>query len=274
MKNRLGYEHYAILAVGVYRTDVETASEAAGTGSMHILPNDLGCASVNSASQLRDHLDTIRAVQTCWGAPEEMRVALHVVTVETPNDHGGYRRWIDDINPDLIFDAPQPKAKHYRVTLSYDRLHHTSAKEAARAAQQHIYAQSNSQVFMCEDVTSGQKTVVTLPVLAAPAAPPAAPPKPAKMEGYTVQVGRDARAFYTAAIRSGLARNTTALEDSLSRHGFAPTIAPTIAPAELDWQDSGVEPFDQIEVLEVMDPGGEVISRWTGQGGWSHKTTR
>lgn len=37
MSTRLGYEHYEIIAVGVYRTDVETAAEAARTGAMHIL---------------------------------------------------------------------------------------------------------------------------------------------------------------------------------------------------------------------------------------------
>ncbi len=64
---------------------------------MHVLPNDIACASVNSASQLRDHIETVETVLNCWGAPQDAQLAYQCY---------GTKKWHDLTQPALITNEP------------------------------------------------------------------------------------------------------------------------------------------------------------------------
>lgn len=81
------------------------------------------------------------------------------------------------------------------------------------------------------------------------------------MAKFRVQVGRDARVYYSATVE---ADDLEDAKSKLSRHGYD-------CPDETEWELDGVDDFDNVEtcaICEVKHPH-EVLASYTDQDGWA-----
>jgi hypothetical protein len=84
----------------------------------------------------------------------------------------------------------------------------------------------------------------------------AADPEPVKT--YGIQVGRDAREYFSATATCALSD----IRENVTRHGYAGDV-------DDGWKGIGTEIYDAVEVVNVTDPDtGKVIARWTEGDGW------
>ena len=75
---------------------------------------------------------------------------------------------------------------------------------------------------------------------------------------FNVQVGRDARVYYTAEIE---ADSLEAAKSMVSRHGFD-------APKGTVWKEDGVDDFDNVETVNIWQGEDGTITRYTDTDGW------
>lgn len=79
------------------------------------------------------------------------------------------------------------------------------------------------------------------------------------MPKFEVQVGRDARIYYTATIEADSLEAAMAMSGS---HGFN-------APEGTVWTKDGFDDFDHVETVNIYDPDtAETIARFTDNDGW------
>lgn len=78
------------------------------------------------------------------------------------------------------------------------------------------------------------------------------------MAKFKVTVGRDARVYYSAWIE---AESAEAAQSRLSRHGYD-------AGESVQWEQDGVEPFDNVETCELVDETGETVASYEDGAGW------
>jgi hypothetical protein len=79
------------------------------------------------------------------------------------------------------------------------------------------------------------------------------------MQTFEVQVGRDARVYFTATIE---AESLEAAKAMTSRHGFN-------APEGTVWTKGGDDVFENVETVNIYDPDtAETISAYTSGDGW------
>jgi hypothetical protein len=76
---------------------------------------------------------------------------------------------------------------------------------------------------------------------------------------FGVQIGRDARVYYTATIE---AESLEAAKAMTSRHGFK-------APEGTKWTQGGFEDFDNVETVNIYDPDtAEMFATYIDGDGW------
>jgi hypothetical protein len=79
------------------------------------------------------------------------------------------------------------------------------------------------------------------------------------MPKFEVQVGRDARVYYTATIEAESLEAAKALN---GRHGFD-------APKGTVWNKDGLDEFDNVETVNIYDPDtAEMFATYTSGDGW------
>lgn len=79
------------------------------------------------------------------------------------------------------------------------------------------------------------------------------------MAKFDIQVGRDARVYYSATIE---AVSLEAAKKKLSRHGYD-------VPDSVVWIQEGFDDFENIETCNISNVGeDEVLARYTDENGW------
>ena len=74
---------------------------------------------------------------------------------------------------------------------------------------------------------------------------------------YLLQIGRDARQYYTAGTNASLED----IKSRLTRHGYA--------DEQLSWEDDGADIFDNVETFSVVDRATkEVVAAYSDGDGW------
>ena len=81
------------------------------------------------------------------------------------------------------------------------------------------------------------------------------------MTKFTVQVGRDARVYFSAEIE---AESLEAAKNMVSRHGFN-------AAQGTSWIDDGTDVFDNVETCNISEPDGNVLADWNEGDGWKEE---
>jgi len=81
------------------------------------------------------------------------------------------------------------------------------------------------------------------------------------MAKFRVQVGRDARVYYSAIVE---AEDLDDAMSKLSRHGYD-------CPDETEWNLDGVDDFDNVETCAVCEPEhpNKVLVSYTDREGWT-----
>lgn len=79
------------------------------------------------------------------------------------------------------------------------------------------------------------------------------------MPKFSVQVGRDARVYYTATVE---ADNLEDAQSKLSRHGYD-------CSPDVQWTRDGIDDFDHVETCAISTADGEtVLASYSDGDGW------